>query len=174
MVTTSIRIFAVAAVVALLALGLRAQAGGEKNFVGKEPPEIKAEGWINSEKPVSLANLKGKVVVVEFWATWCPPCRASIPHLAGLHEKHAKEGLVIVGLSDEPKDKVEPFAKKLKMPYIVGFGSPTGEAYGVEGIPTAFLIGPDGKVVWSGHPMDEAFEKALEQVLAAAGGPKKS
>jgi cytochrome c biogenesis protein CcmG/thiol:disulfide interchange protein DsbE len=161
-----VRALSLAAIVAgsfVLAMGAR--AGGEKNLVGETPPEIKADGWLNAEKPVSLADLKGKVVVVEFWATWCPPCRRSIPHLIQLHEKYAKDGVVIVGLTDEPKDKVEPFAKKMNMTYIVGYGSPTGDAYGVEGIPTAFVIGPEGKVVWSGHPMDENFEKTLEGLV---------
>jgi thiol-disulfide isomerase/thioredoxin len=165
-----LKLFLTCAALAAALVGARAFGGGGP-ALGAAPPEIKAEGWLNADggKPVALADLHGKVVVVEFWATWCPPCRKSIPHLQALYEKHKADGLVIIGLSDEPKDKVEPFAKKMNMGYVVGFGSNTGEAYGVEGIPTAFVIGADGKLVWSGHPMDDKFEKTLEQLLEKKG-----
>jgi len=149
-------------------------AAADEPTVGKAPPEIKSEGYLNASDPVSLEALKGKVVVVEFWATWCPPCRKSIPHLIEIHKKRAAEGLVIVGLSDEPKATVEPFAKKLDIPYIIGYGAKSLDAYGVEGIPTAFVIGADGNLVWSGHPMDKGFEKAIDEALAAAGKSKKA
>jgi thiol-disulfide isomerase/thioredoxin len=122
----------------------------------KKPKEINAKGWINSEG-VTLEKLKGKVVVVEFWATWCPPCRASIPHLVELRNKHDKAKVEIIGLTDEPLSKVEKFAKDMKMNYTVGYGSTSSEAYGVTGIPHAFVIGPDGTIKWDGHPMDEAM-----------------
>ena len=138
---------------------------------GKPSKEINAKGWINSEG-VSLEKLKGKVVVVEFWATWCPPCRASIPHLVELRNKLDKNKVEIIGLTDEPKDKVEPFAKDMKMNYTVGWGSTSAGAYGVNGIPHAFIIGPDGLVAWDGHPMDDQFgptlTKLAETVKAAA------
>lgn len=162
---TAGRFGAAIACCAVLAFGLSAQAGG-KPEVGSAPPEVKAEGWINGEG-TTLANLKGKVAVVEFWATWCPPCRRSIPHLIELHEKHAKSGLVILGLSNEPKDKVAPFVEKMKMSYLVGYGSETGQDYGVEGIPHAFVVGKDGKIIWSGNPLSQAAEldKTIEEAL---------
>ena len=152
---------------ALLSATLVASAGDAPK-VGDAPPEIQAQGWINSEKGVTLASSKGSVVVVEFWATWCGPCRKSIPHLIELYKNKSKDGLVIVGLTNEAQDKVEPFAKKMEMPYVVGYGSTRGKEYGVSGIPTAFVIGADGKVVWTGHPMDEGFVKAVEEAMAAA------
>ncbi|MBI3855186.1 MAG: TlpA family protein disulfide reductase [Planctomycetes bacterium] len=134
---------------------------------GKTPKEINATGWINSEG-VSLEKLKGKVVVVEFWATWCPPCRASIPHLVELRNKLDKSKVEIIGLSDESKEKVEPFAKDFKMNYTVGYGSTSGRAYGVNGIPHAFIIGPDGLIKWDGHPMDDAFASTLTKLAETA------
>ena len=107
-------------------LGVAVIAEEKHALIGKDAPEIKADGWLNS-KGVTLKDLKGKVAVVEFWATWCPPCRKSIPHLAELHKKHKGDGLVIIGLSDEPKDKVEEFSKKIDMPYVVGYGSSSGD-----------------------------------------------
>lgn len=154
-----------AAAVAACGVGTKA---GETDLVGKEPPAIAAEGWLNAEKPIALPDLKGKVVVVEFWATWCPPCRKSIPHLVELQKKHKDAGLVIVSLTNEPKETVEPFAKEYGMSYAIGYGSTSASAYGVSGIPAAFVVGPDGKIIWAGHPMDEEFEKAIERAL-----PKK-
>src|SRR5688572_15872637 len=115
-------VFKAAVLTAAVVLGVAAVEAGS-DLLGKEAPEIKADGWLNSEKGVKLADLRGKPVVVEFWATWCPPCRKSIPHLAELYKKHKDAGLVIVGLTDEPKDKVEDFTKKIEMPYVVGYGS---------------------------------------------------
>ncbi len=153
---------AIACAAIVFGFGIVASA---ENLVGKEPPEIKAEGFLNAEKPVTLAALRGKVVVVEFWATWCPPCRKSVPHLNDLDKKYRDRGLVIVGLSNEPKETVEPFAKDFKMSYVVGYGSKSASDYGVRGIPAAFLVGRDGKVLWNGHPMDPEFEKAIEKAI---------
>ena len=133
--------------------------------VGKTAPEINAASWYNTDaKSVSLADLKGKVTVVEYWATWCPPCRKSIPHLNKLHKKYKDKGVVIIGLSNEKDDTVKKFVKKQDMKYIVGAGSSSGKAYGVRGIPSAFIVGADGTLLWQGHPMnglDAALEKAL-------------
>ena len=139
--------------------------------VGKTAPEINAGSWYNADgKKVSLADLKGKVTVVEFWATWCPPCRKSIPHLNKLHKKYKDKGVVIIGLSNEKSDTVKKFVKKQNMKYIVGAGSKSGGTYGVSGIPTAFIIGADGTLLWKGHPMngmDAALEKAVKSVKPA-------
>lgn len=136
--------------------------GGEVR-IGQAAPEISAQGWINS-KPLSLAKLRGKVVVVEFWATWCPPCRQTIPHLNRLHNAYKDRGVVLLSLTDQAAHEVEPFAREMQMTYPVGFGSATGGAYGVSSIPHAIVIGRSGKVAWEGHPMtdlDKAIEKAL-------------
>jgi thiol-disulfide isomerase/thioredoxin len=136
---------------------------------GSEPPAIAATAWFNwtGDKPPTLKGLHGKVVAVEFWATWCGPCVAGIPHLSALHEKYGKEGLVILSLSDQEAKPIEQFIKDKSMKYAVGAGSQAFREYGITGIPHAYLIGRDGKVLWHGHPADEAFEKGIAAALKA-------
>jgi thiol-disulfide isomerase/thioredoxin len=149
--------------VATMALGITHPAQAA-TLVGKAAPEISIQDWLNSP-PLTLAALRGKIVVVEFWATWCLPCRKSIPHLIELHKKFSDQGVVILGLTDEPKAKVEPFAKEMGMVYPVGCGSKSSDAYGVTGIPHAAIVDTAGNIVWDGHPMQPDFETTLEAQL---------
>jgi len=167
-----------AAVVAMV-LGLVASTSGtaaRAAMVGKEAPEIQAGYWLNTEA-LSLQGLRGKIVVVEFWATWCPPCRTSIPHLVEMNHKFASQGVVFISLTDEDRKTVEPFARKMKMDYAVGGGSRTSGAYGVRGIPHAFIVDPSGTVAWEGHPMaglDKALEDQLKKTPPAAAAEEKA
>lgn len=137
----------------------------EDALIGKPAPEIAAMAWLNSA-PLTLTTLKGRPVVVEFWATWCPPCRRSVPHLNEVYRKFSPRGVAFVSLTDETYDTVKNFAEELKISYPVGTGSPTADAYGVKGIPHAVVISADGKILWTGHPMDQ-IEKRIEDALAA-------
>ena len=84
------------------------------------------------------------MVVVGFWATWCPPCRTSIPHLVNLYEKKKARGLAVIALTNEPQiQKIRGFAGQMKMPYFIGVGSNSGGDYGVSSIPHA--------VVWASY-----------------------
>jgi thiol-disulfide isomerase/thioredoxin len=135
--------------------------------IGAEPPEVVAADWLNTDSPPTLASLRGQVVLVEFWATWCGPCVAGIPHLNELQTKYRKLGLRIVSLTDEDRSKVEAFQKRAKVPieYTVGLGSELATTYGVNGIPHAFLVGRSGKLLWHGHPADSECEVKIEQAL---------
>lgn len=117
----------------------------------------------------------GTVYVVEFWATWCPPCKRSIPHLTELQHKYKDKNVVIVGVSNEKTDVVTPFVeqKGAEMDYAVAVDT-TGKvadgymtAFKQNGIPTAFVVGADGKLAWFGHPMD-GLDGVLEKTAAAS------
>lgn len=137
-------------------------------------PEVSAGKWFNVDS-FNLADNKDKIVVVEFWATWCPPCRKSIPHLKKLHEEYSDKGVVLVSLSNEKAATIENFMGKADMPWIVGAESSSGGEYGVRGIPAAFVV-VDGKIVWNGHPMgglDEEIKKAVEAKASGATEKKE-
>lgn len=150
------RIGLVLTMLSLLTGGLRAAGPA----VGEKPPEVKLDEWISAQPDTA-----GKPVLLEFWATWCPPCRKSIPHLNEIHEKYKDKNLVIIGVSDEAPAIVKDFQKGTPMNYPNGIAKGLVQKYGVSGIPHAFLIGKDGKLLWSGHPMqltDAILEGALK------------
>jgi cytochrome c biogenesis protein CcmG, thiol:disulfide interchange protein DsbE len=121
-------------------------------------------------RSVSLASLKGKVVLVNFWATWCPPCRAEIPDLVKLQERY-RDKLVILGISEDeiPPEQVKAFAANLKVNYIVAMTTPELKKIfrGVSALPTTFVIDREGKLVRKHVGLLSAPETELEaQVLA--------
>lgn len=148
--------------------------------VGSPAPEFGGKQFLNlpatMSSPVTLASLRGRVVVIDFWATWCGPCVASIPHLIDLHNKYADQGLVIIGHTDGSSTDLEAFIKAKNMPYLISVGADIGDAYGVSGIPHVFVIDPDGKVAWEGHPasmQESVITTALKNVrLSASPAPR--
>jgi thiol-disulfide isomerase/thioredoxin len=147
--------------------------------LGDAAKPLQIAAWVKG-KPVDLAAAKGKqVVVVEFWATWCPPCRASIPHLTEMQKKF--KDVAFVGVSDEALVTVKRFVEKMgnKMDYTVAVDTAkkTSAAYmgafGIDGIPYAFIVDKAGRIIWHGHPMDN-LEKSLEEVVAGKFDLEKS
>lgn len=122
-------------------------------------------------KEVTAASLKGKVVVVDFWATWCGPCVAEIPGYVALQKKYAEAGLVIVGVSVDRggSAKVKQFVEKNGMNYLVAMGDETiAEAFGgFDAIPTTFLIDRDGNIRHqkTGSMEHAEYEALVKQVL---------
>lgn len=152
--------------------------------LGVTAPPLNVAEWVQGE-PVDLARGKGEhIYVIEFWATWCGPCRTSIPHLTELQKKYMDRGVVCVGITDEQQDadKVKAFVQTMgeKMAYTVAIDDQRAtfeaymKAYDQRGIPHAFLIDKRGRIVWHDHPMQ--IDKAVAELvsgkfdLAAARG----
>ncbi len=117
-------------------------------------------------KEFKLEDYKGKLVLVDFWATWCPPCKAELPHLKEVYEKYHKKGLEIVSISAEDAGVIKPFAKANKMDWIHISDPPKDllRKYYVQSYPSPFLIGPDGKLLAKHVPLRVHFlEKTIEE-----------
>ncbi len=161
----------------LVCAGVRAGAP----TVGEKPELTFTD--VNGEQ-VSLANLKGKIVVVDFWATWCQPCMQQAPHIVDLNKRYADKGLQIIGVSlDDDKAKMLSVAKQSSFTwpqYYDGGGWKTklAVAWGIDSIPRTFVFSPEGELLWTGHPalldqvLDDAFKKhppfLVDPVIVAA------
>ncbi|MFP4363288.1 MAG: TlpA disulfide reductase family protein [Spirochaetia bacterium] len=142
---------------------------------GTQAPEIQAEDWLNTTSPASLSSLRGQVVVVEFWATWCGPCRSSIPHLVELYHEYRDQGVEFVSLTNENREtaNIDEFARSMNMDYIIGTGSNTISRYQVRGIPHAVVVDRNGIIEWAGHPMS-GLERGIQSALSSSGSASES
>jgi thiol-disulfide isomerase/thioredoxin len=174
------------AVTLALAAGLSLTAAAASLNVGDPAPKLQTGKFVQGDAVTEFAP--GKAYVVEFWATWCGPCRASIPHLNETYNKFKDKGLIVIGQNcwETDESKVAPFIKTMgdKMTYRVALddkeGSEKGKmadtwmtAAGQNGIPTAFLIDTTGHIAWIGHPMT-LQEQTIEAVLAGTYNAKEA
>jgi peroxiredoxin len=132
------------------------------------------------DKPLKLADFRGKVVLLDFWATWCSPCKQEMPFLKTIHEEFGKDGrFVLIGLSLDKKPEIaREYVTKEGFKWTQGFlgeKSKTNDDYGVKGIPATFLIGPDGKLIAKqlrGEQLKDAVAKTLRTTRTASAGPR--
>jgi thiol-disulfide isomerase/thioredoxin len=134
-------------------------------FVGKSLPPIGAEGWLNSDRPPTLEDWQGEVVLVDFWATDCPTCLSHLPELAELYQRFRGHGLKIVGLTPESGDdaqRVKQFVEKQQIDWPIGYGAGFAfEMMGIEFTPTYVLYDRTGRSIWGGHSLDGLDEAAV-------------
>jgi peroxiredoxin len=120
---------------------------------------------------VRLSQYRGKVVILDFWATWCPPCKLELPHFIELYKEFRQDGLEIIGVSLDRigQQEVSAFVKEWKIPYtvVMGNGAVVKSYGGIRGIPTTFVIGKDGKIYrkYVGYRKKEVFEKDVLKLL---------
>ncbi|GGD36599.1 TlpA family protein disulfide reductase [Flavobacterium orientale] len=135
-----------------------------KSYIDKKAPELVVEEWI-SEKP----NTEGKFILIDFWATWCAPCKRAIPELNDFQEKF-KTDLVIIGISDQTKDVIVNFnAPKIEYFSAIDTKKVLKNLYEVVGIPHCVLIDPKGIVRWEGYPSlegHELTEKVINDIIS--------
>jgi thiol-disulfide isomerase/thioredoxin len=141
--------------------------------VGDAAPAFGDVTWVLPTEGVDVDMTDGKVHVVEFWATWCGPCKYSIPHLSRLQQDWGAERLQIIGVSDEEEDKVKSWVNR-NMPqlkYSIAISSTRGpqrtwyKAAKLEYLPSAFIVGPRGRIQFIGNPNDESFNIMLTKVM---------
>src|SRR5664279_3033369 len=120
-------------------------------------------------KTWSLRELKGKVVLVNFWATWCPPCRKEMPDLNTLYQRFKDQGFVILAISDEEVGKVKPFIaeRNISYPVMLDPGRKINDLFQVEGIPKSFVYDREGKLV--AQSIDMRTQKQFLEMLGQAG-----
>ncbi len=118
-------------------------------------------------KEYTLSALKGKVVLLDFWATWCPPCREEIPIIEKLHREFKDKGLVVLGINDEDRATVEEFVKekKITFPILMDREGKVAQSYKVEAIPRVILINKEGKIVKDITGYYEGNEKILKEAI---------
>ncbi len=147
---------------------------------GETPPPFR--GRTVAGDTVSLAGLRGRVVLLNFWATWCLECRPEMPALERLHREFAPQGLAVVGINArEGSEAVRRYAQELALtfPLVLDPGGKINALYGVIGLPTTFLVGRDGRAValaigpreWASAPARALIQALLAEPAPRTGAP---
>lgn len=165
--------------VALAALWIQGAAFVGAAELGSEAPPLALSQWVKGDA-VTLAEGRGtNLFVVEFWATWCPPCAKSIPRLSEIQQEFREQGVIVIGISDEEPRVVSRYVEGMgdQMNYRVAIDEDRETsaryrgAFGVNGVPHAFIVDREGRVVWHGHTLNR-LEIVLKSVIAGTYTPR--
>lgn len=162
---------AVGAIVAPLLLMVLVLGVGAAWGAAAPMPEFQLSGVGDSQPAVRSEVFKGKVLLVNFWATWCPPCRKEIPSLIRLHQENSGKGFSVIGISMDKSapDKVAKFVKKITVNYPIALGTnEIATSFGASGaIPSTFLVNASGMIVkrYPGYTTYEKMAKDLKELL---------
>jgi thiol-disulfide isomerase/thioredoxin len=154
----------------LLALAVPA-ASKAARAVSPAPASAAGFSLPTSRGTVALDALRGKVVLVDFWASWCVPCRQSFPWMSAVSERYAASGLVVVAIDlDKSREPAEAFLREFSPPFIVAFdpAGKTAEAYDVRAMPSSYLVGRDGRLVYSHAGFDPRDAATIENQIKEA------
>jgi len=162
-------IAAAATLVALQSGRTRPDASGA--YVGKILPPLDAAGWINTKGPLTAEDLRGKIVLVDFWASDCIPCIQKLPELIEFNKRYRDRGVMIVGLSEQTGQRAQFLKNFIEtregIDWPNGYGAEMAyEILGITGTPTYLLYDRSGRSVWGGHSLD-GLEDAVTALLAA-------
>ena len=156
--------FAIGAIAVVTLAGCAVESAN----IGSRAPDAKLEMLTEPGKMVSIQG-QSNVRIIDFWATWCGPCRQSMPFIENLHKKYKDKGVQVMGVTDEPRGVVEKFHQELGYDYPIFLDS-YGDAnrrYAVRAIPHVVVIGKNGIIRWMGSPFDtEGVTEAVESALA--------
>jgi peroxiredoxin len=133
---------------------------------GQQAPNFKVVS--TSGQPITIDNYKGYVLVIDFFATWCPPCKESIPHLVEMNRKYSKQGLQVLGLSlDEDGERaVKSFAGEYRINYPLALADETVQVdFGLRSVPVMFVIDKKGKIAEIYRGFSEEIGRSLENVV---------
>jgi peroxiredoxin len=154
-----------------IALPLRSAESGAASCACAQTANLNLNFKDIQGKSFALSDYKGKVVLLDFWATWCPPCRKEIPGFIEMYNSYRSRGFVVIGVSmDDSTSDIKKFAKRYKMNYPILLGAGRNDlepAFGQLPLPTAFVIGRDGRICakHDGLTPKEDFEREIVPLL---------
>jgi thiol-disulfide isomerase/thioredoxin len=156
----------VIAAVVLLVVARARQPRSPNEWAGRPMPSLEVAGWLNADMGLAAEDLRGKVVLLDFWMTSCGPCVASLPDLASLRERFRERGLMVVGLTPDPVTDVR-FTRLVEdtpgMDWPIGYGADAVfGTMGIFAVPTYVVYDRAGRSTWGGHSLDDAEEAIIE------------